>query len=340
MPDSFYSRLSPVISFVDWGPEDDKSQSRSYSKDKSSGVRGAQTSGHASKSATSRSRARARAQFIQKEGYTLLCFLDEGDRQSSAVAKAQTKGGHVVAIKFLQDDELDIILELQKHDSPQNHTIKVLHAYRSDHSDISDNTVIMPWHSQLDAFLGESPTTATSLWYQFLEGVRFLHEHGIAHLDLKPGNILVEHTTESSPRLSIIDFGISVRAKNEATKVEGYRGTLHWSAPEVGDANGPTMRYSPILADRWSCGRVLQHIGGFHRNDDASVFLAVQNQLLRSDPSTRPPLDQVFRSLRSTSPPKRGGDSDRDFALQKRLKSSFWYECFFYHVLSLKFIYM
>ncbi|KAI9443051.1 kinase-like domain-containing protein, partial [Lactarius indigo] len=91
---------------------------------------------------------------------------------------------------------------------------------------------------------------------QLLEGVCFLHEHSIAHLDLKPANILVGGS--SLPQLSIIDFGLSIRVEDEWTLVEGYRGTQSWTAPEVGTEDEPGFKYSVILADRWACGRVLQ----------------------------------------------------------------------------------
>ncbi|KAH9030029.1 kinase-like domain-containing protein, partial [Lactarius pseudohatsudake] len=96
------------------------------------------------------------------------------------------------------------------------------------------------------------------LRYQFLEGVWFLHEHGIAHLNLKPANVLLSYADSSPlPQISIIDFGISIRVKSEETMVEGYRGTPFWSTPEVRTECEPKKKYSTILADRWSCGRVL-----------------------------------------------------------------------------------
>ncbi|KAH9013859.1 kinase-like domain-containing protein, partial [Lactarius pseudohatsudake] len=94
---------------------------------------------------------------------------------------------------------------------------------------------------------------------QFLEGVTFLHEYGISHLDLKPGNLLIDGERGSlSPRLSIIDFELSVFAENEETLVEGFRGTPSWVAPEAGTEHGPVKKYSAVLADRWSCGQVLK----------------------------------------------------------------------------------
>ncbi|KAH9010629.1 hypothetical protein EDB85DRAFT_2160988 [Lactarius pseudohatsudake] len=46
--------------------------------------------------------------------------------------------------------------------------------------------------------------------------LRFYTSMGFAHLDLKPGNVLVHGSSGSlSPRLSIIDFGLSVIAESE-----------------------------------------------------------------------------------------------------------------------------
>ncbi|KAI0296927.1 kinase-like domain-containing protein, partial [Multifurca ochricompacta] len=93
---------------------------------------------------------------------------------------------------------------------------------------------------------------------QFLEGVAFLHEHNIAHLDLKADNVLIDIKGDKHHlRLWIIDFGLSVFVEDEETMIKGYRGTPEWTAPEVGTLDGPSTRYSPILADRWACGRML-----------------------------------------------------------------------------------
>ena len=293
--------------------------------------------------ATSRGRKRTLYRIAQREGYDLLNFINRGKR--STVAKA-CKNDHIVAMKLIpgrrrplsnsrQNEELRIIMDLQKLDSPRNHTIKVLHVHHFLHhrSDKFDDIIVMPWQSPLNDFLSGFPTMAESLWHQFLEGVSFLHEHGIAHLDLKPGNVLVGYSDK--PRLTLIDFGISVRAKSEEIKVEGYRGTPLWSAPEVGTEYGPKMRYSPILADRWSCGRVLRHIRDFHPINDTSVFASVQEELLSPVPSARPSLEHVHCRFHATrSSPAKRCDADSAFVSQKRLRSAGWYVYSFYLVAS------
>ena len=272
------------------------------------------------------------ARIAQREGYILLVSLQNNNRLSKA-----HKNGRVVAMKVLtgggrpsrrSNDELGILSGLQMFDSPRNHTIKLLNVYHSsDDSDTPVDVIVMPWHLSLDEFLGGFPTMVDLIWRQFLEGVSFLHEHGIAHLDLKPLNVVVGHVDESSsqPKVSLIDFGISVRVESEKTMVQGYRGTRFWTAPEVGAEHGTPTTYSPILADRWSCGRVLQHIRKLRPKDDASMLWSIQDQLLCPEPSNRPPLSEVLdrlEDLPATRPVKRGGIKGGTVAKSKRLKAS------------------
>jgi serine/threonine protein kinase len=79
-----------------------------------------------------------------------------------------------------------------------------------------------------------------TLQIHFLKGISFLHKHNVTHLDLKPGNILVDII----PLLyvTLIDFGLLKFVENEDTKVEGYYGTLSWTAPEVETADGPRQK--------------------------------------------------------------------------------------------------
>lgn len=89
-------------------------------------------------------------------------------------------------------------------------------------------------------------------------GVTFLHDHGIAHLDIiKPLNMVY---TESYS-LRIIDFDTSVWA-DDKRMIEGYIGSEAVVAPEIGTEDGPDFPYSPIKADRYSCGRVFHGVSG------------------------------------------------------------------------------
>lgn len=44
------------------------------------------------------------------------------------------------------------------------------------------------------------------IFFQIIEGVDYLHENGILHRDIKPGNILIN---QNSLEIKIADFGLS-----------------------------------------------------------------------------------------------------------------------------------
>ncbi|KAH8990350.1 kinase-like domain-containing protein [Lactarius akahatsu] len=79
-----------------------------------------------------------------------------------------------------------------------------------------------------------------------IEGLGYLHEHGIAHRDIKPCNPICDDDL----CLQIIDFDVAIEVQDENTEVDEYRGTRGWTAPEMGEEDGPTGIYSPIKADR------------------------------------------------------------------------------------------
>ncbi|XP_066902061.1 death-associated protein kinase related isoform X1 [Halyomorpha halys] len=88
---------------------------------------------------------------------------------------------------------------------------------------------------------------AVTVMRQVLEALVFLHDHNIAHLDLKPQNMLL---TRDYPDTDIIlcDFGIS-RVIQDGIEVREILGTPDYVAPEV-------LSYEPISlsTDIWSVG--------------------------------------------------------------------------------------
>ncbi|KAF8804870.1 kinase-like protein, partial [Phlegmacium glaucopus] len=84
---------------------------------------------------------------------------------------------------------------------------------------------------------------------QLFEAVKFMHDHNVAHMDLKPSNILIP---SEYGRLNIVDFGVSVRVRNATELRRGCVGTEGYMAPEVG-----RTKFSPIRADLWSTGKTV-----------------------------------------------------------------------------------
>jgi serine/threonine protein kinase len=61
--------------------------------------------------------------------------------------------------------------------------------------------------------------------------VQFLHDHGVIHGDLKPGNVLIANQADSRDRLKVLDFGLAQWLTGEEKPPAA--GMLAYIAPEV-----------------------------------------------------------------------------------------------------------
>ncbi|AGO11390.1 AaceriACR142Wp [[Ashbya] aceris (nom. inval.)] len=91
---------------------------------------------------------------------------------------------------------------------------------------------------------------------QILEAVRYIHEQGISHRDLKPDNILIEQ--DDPVLVKITDFGLA-KIQDNTTFMKTFCGTLAYVAPEVIGGKNPEGNeakgnlYSSLV-DMWSIG--------------------------------------------------------------------------------------
>lgn len=100
---------------------------------------------------------------------------------------------------------------------------------------------------------------------QVLDGLRHLHQTGIAHRDLKPDNILVER--EPYLRFAISDFGLS-KLTTDTALLTTFCGTLKYAAPEV--FPGVAESYE-VSVDIWSLGvLVLEAVYGIPKPPEIS----------------------------------------------------------------------
>jgi len=159
---------------------------------------------------------------------------------------------------------------------------------------IDGRLIVLPLRTPLLLFLrlDASVGDVEQLALQFLEGVAYLQQTSVAHLDLKPDNIMVQRDPESKVGLAIIDFDIAVFADAEPT-ISGSSGTSGWCAPEVSAGTS----YNPLLADRWSCGRVLKFFTERMKPSRTRATMRISSQrLMDSNPSLRPPVRTKPRS--------------------------------------------
>jgi serine/threonine protein kinase len=154
----------------------------------------------------------------------------------------------------------------------------------------------LSYHLQLDA-------RTDRLCMDLIQGLAFLHQHYTAHRDIKPDNLVIDTKTSL---LKIIDFGCAIQLKNRDAVVFDRCGTKGWMAPEVEDESNSSP-YSPIRADRWSCGKTILHIIG----DTHKELLTYAMLLLAKTPEDRPALSKDF-GLKSSEPRSRPFDGDYD----------------------------
>ncbi|KIJ59601.1 hypothetical protein HYDPIDRAFT_100473, partial [Hydnomerulius pinastri MD-312] len=130
------------------------------------------------------------------------------------------------------------------------------------------------------------------------------HEHKVAHMDLKPQNIIIP---PEGGRLSIIDFSSSVRIAKPNRKFRGVVGTEKYIAPEVYDG-----AYNPIQADLWSCGRTLQELCSHcPESQDRACLLEIADKLMKQVPDERPMMATVLEWM--SLPPSFATASIRPF---------------------------
>ena len=234
--------------------------------------------------------------------------------------RATSRTGVLVVLKTIVDsNERRLLQYLSGIKAPSNRTIPLLDVIDLS---IGKTTIALPWKSPLDDVLQfrDRPDDVVSLCLQFIEGVAFLHQHKVAHCDIKPENVVVDTMSESEtlPRLFIIDFDLAQSVESEETMSEGWCGTPPWIAPELGSRDGPTQWYSPILADRWACGRMIKHFAKYfsmYEGSKKTKLLAFAQRLLDVNPRARPELNEL-QAIHG--PRKRKSATSRHEPLPKR----------------------
>jgi serine/threonine protein kinase len=136
-------------------------------------------------------------------------------------------------------------------DGGHENVVRLLDYWMTDKSEIC----ILMEHGGSDALTsgGNFPTEA--IFWQMLQGVRFLHRRLVVHLDIKVENFTIDGTG----RVRLIDFGLSrVLAASEVGKptFTGFVGSPTYAAPEVHTACA-SRPFEGTAVDIWALGVVL-----------------------------------------------------------------------------------
>ncbi|GAM18627.1 hypothetical protein SAMD00019534_018020 [Acytostelium subglobosum LB1] len=122
---------------------------------------------------------------------------------------------------------------------------------------------------------------AKEFFRQLVNAVKYLHDQGIAHRDLKPQNILLKHKRdECDDAIKLSDFGLS-RTIGEGSFMKTMCGTPQYLAPEIltNGANGAGGYGKEV--DCWSMGAILYVMlcghPPFDDSQDISIFEQIRN---------------------------------------------------------------
>ena len=99
---------------------------------------------------------------------------------------------------------------------------------------------------------GFSETHAKVIFKKILEAIKYCHDRNICHLDIKPGNIMLDNKFDPV----ILDYGFATEFRdknNEIKKLKKYKGTEEYECPEILEKK----EFSGEKADIFSLGVVL-----------------------------------------------------------------------------------
>jgi len=152
------------------------------------------------------------------------------------------------------------------------------------------------------------------IFRQICIAIKQCHDNNVAHLDVKPENVLVNISESGDIKVKLADFGGSQRMDNGF--VYGVKGTIHYNAPEVFTQTQQGL--DGRAADAWSLG-ILLHVlltgtwpiqtndpielrallakGKLHLSEALSKEqMKFITSLLQMHPIRRPTIDKILQS--------------------------------------------
>jgi serine/threonine protein kinase len=145
-------------------------------------------------------------------------------------------------------------------------------------SSIDNDLVVLPLYQPLVpplAFGGIRKDRLIPFANDLCRGLGFLHSRKIAHLDVRPDNLVID-----GEKLLLIDFSESVQGVDE---VEGIFGTKGYQAPEI-----TGKKFNPFKADVFSCGITLKQFSLLLGSRFGPHLDSLMNQFMAPDPDSRP----------------------------------------------------
>lgn len=183
---------------------------------------------------------------------TTVRAIRENDRLECALKIIYKYGKRSDSSELVFERELSVLQSIQ-----HKHIVRLIDALEDKHSYILALELLRGGElfARITKLKHYSEKVAAKLFRQMLQSVKYLHEHGIAHLDIKPENFVfaVEGDDYS---IKLIDFGLSQKldpSRNDYPPV----GTARYKSPEMEDIMSVRNADTLMKADAFSLGVVL-----------------------------------------------------------------------------------
>lgn len=204
-----------------------------------------------------------------------------------------------LVVKIIEDGQEETILKyLFKTDPTGKHVIPFEGAFSTN----LGRAMLFPVQHSVKQLImaGENARRGKLISFadEMIDAVWFLHRHRVAHLDIKPDNLVYTETGH----LQLIDFGVAAQVEDEDDMVTDNVGTTGYRAPETfaSDGYGGIKPYYPFAADRWSVGVTIDELVCFDAEANIRIREALERfakQLKNKNPEARPSLAE-WRKLR------------------------------------------
>lgn len=185
--------------------------------------------------------------------------LEERIGRGNVSVYRATMAGKPIAVKRMECEKNQVPHEVEVHSKLPPHP-NILPLLGITHSTDGFNVYICMELAEksLHQFLHKernepSPQQSTKWAIQIAQGMYHLHQNGLAHRDLKSGNILL---FEDGKTVKICDFG-SARPLERTNTMTGMTGTGRWMAPEFNDKANTKVNQR---CDVFSYGMVLYEL--------------------------------------------------------------------------------